>query len=137
MSAYETIAIGNDYLLHSRDLKNFENIKKSAQDTIDLLPQWDCYTMGYAPDGRERFVSPDMQDKVYGALGATGGNALGVILVNGMAHGSWSSKFAGNNLKVTLNMFEKPSGQVNNDITNQFNKMTVLLKAKKMVLDKK
>ncbi len=52
--------------------------------------------MGYVPDGRECFVSPDMQQQIFGKIGATGGNALGVLLVNGTDHGSWDSRFKGN-----------------------------------------
>ncbi len=137
MSAHETVSIGNDYLLLACDLDNFESYKIPTQDSLDLLPQWDCYTMGYAPDGRERFVSPDTQQHIYGKLGATGGNALGVVLVNGTAHGSWNSRFAGSKMHVILNMFEKPSSQLNIDIADRFNGIAALLKAKSIVLEKK
>ncbi len=71
--------------------KDFESFKAPTQDSLDIFPQWDSYTMGCAPDGRERFVSSDMQGNIYGSIGATIRNALGVVLVNRMAHGSWGS----------------------------------------------
>jgi hypothetical protein len=110
-----------DYLLLAKDLKSFERFKIPTKDCVDLLPQWDSYTMGYAPDGRERFVDPEMQHHVYGALGATGGNALGTVLVNGTAHGSWEFRFAGNQMHVKIRMFEKPSSRLNKDILHQLN----------------
>ncbi len=135
VSAQETVDIGNDYLLPAEDADSFESFKFPAEDSLDLLPQWDCYTMGYAPDGRSRFVSSDMQDKIYGALGATGGNALGTVLVNGLAHGSWSSRFKGTNMNIALTMFEKPASQLEKDIESQFNEMAGLLKAKSLEVE--
>lgn len=85
----DTASVGNDYLLLAHDRNEYETFSLPSKDSLNILPQWDSYTMGYAPDGRERFVSPDMQHHIYGSLGATGGNALGTLLINGTAHGSW------------------------------------------------
>ncbi|HUV07133.1 MAG TPA: crosslink repair DNA glycosylase YcaQ family protein [Spirochaetia bacterium] len=135
LSAHETVTVENGALLAAADLWEFESLKKPAGDSLDILPQWDCYTMGYAPDGRERFVSADMQHNIYGSLGATGGNALGTVLVNGAAHGSWNSRFEGNRMKVSLNMFEKPSGKLRAAIVERFSELALWLKAKDIVLE--
>jgi hypothetical protein len=58
---------------------------------VDILPKWDCYTMGYAPDGRGRFVHPDVQERVY----TPAGDGLGVVLVGGTAAGAWEARFSG------------------------------------------
>ncbi|MBL7094455.1 winged helix DNA-binding domain-containing protein [candidate division KSB1 bacterium] len=137
ISTHETVPIENDYLILKNDLNEFESFKKPIKDSLSILPRWDCYTMGYAPDGRERFVSPDMQHYIYGKMGATGGNGLGVVLLNGVAHGSWESRFKGSQMNVNLNMFEKPSAKLNNDIEEQFNGIAVLLKAKRIVFENK
>ncbi|NIR50511.1 winged helix DNA-binding domain-containing protein [candidate division KSB1 bacterium] len=136
MNAHETIHLEDDSLLLAEDLDEFESFKIPDKDSLVILPRWDSYTMGYAPDGRERFVSPDMQHHVYGSIGATGGNALGVVLVNGAAHGSWESRFAGNKTTVKLKLFEKPSGQLQKDIENQFNELAAFLQAKQVVFEK-
>ncbi|MCZ6703834.1 MAG: winged helix DNA-binding domain-containing protein [Ignavibacteria bacterium] len=136
VSTQKTTEIDDGYLLLSKDINKFEKFKLQTKDSLDILPQWDSYTMGYAPDGRERFVSQDMQDKIYGSLGATTGNALGTVLVNGMAHASWSSQFKGTTMMVKLNMFEKTSGKLNAEITNQFNEIAKFLKAKSIVIEK-
>jgi hypothetical protein len=136
ISNHPTVVIGNDYLILEKDLADFESLKITVDNRIDLLPRWDSYTMGYAPDGRERFVSPDMQHHLYGKIGATSGNALGTVLVNREAYGSWDFKFAGCKMKVTLNMFEKTSKKVNSEILTQLHEIGTLLKAKSMQIDK-
>lgn len=137
IATLDTVDVGKGLLLPASDLPGFEKQKTIASDVVDLLPQWDSYTMGYAPDGRARFVSPDVQYHVYGKLGATGGNALGVVLVNGLAHGSWTSRFTGSRMNITLNMFEKPSATVQKKITAQFGELAALLQAKSLVVGEK
>jgi len=135
VSRLQTVPIEGNYLLLAEDLEKFENEKISANDTVDLLPQWDCYTMGYAPDGRSRFVSPDLQQQIYGKLGATGGNALGVVLANGTVHGTWNSRFSGTQMKIDLKMFEKPTATVSKIIRQKFEEIAAILKAKKLLLN--
>ncbi|MBS1690172.1 MAG: winged helix DNA-binding domain-containing protein [Bacteroidetes bacterium] len=129
--------IGNTYLLLRKDLNEYEHFKTPKIDSIDLLPQWDSYIMGYAPDGRARFVSPDMQNNIYGALGATAGNGLGTVLINGLAHGAWNTKFTGNKMAVTLNMFEKVTAKASKEIEAQFESMAMLIHAKTISFQKK
>jgi hypothetical protein len=130
-----TVDIGDDYLLLTGDMDEFESFKFLPGDRVDLLPQWDCYTMGYAPDGRERFVSQDMQEELYGSLGATGGNALGAVLINGLAHGVWNYRFKGTSMQVRFNMFEKVSPQIRNEIEKQVNEVAAFFKAKKLEIE--
>jgi len=99
IEACETKNIGEDHLLLISDEEDFGSFDHTLEDSIDILPQWDCYTMGYAPDGRTRFVDQDKQDKIYGSLGATGGNALGTVLINGLASAVWTSRFRGNQMQ--------------------------------------
>jgi hypothetical protein len=129
--------LDEDLLILKNDLKEFEKFKNYEKDVVDILPQWDSYTMGYAPDGRERFVAKDMQSRIYGMLGATGGNGLGTILINGLAHGSWDSKFTGTTMKVRLDMFEKKSSKLQKVITSGFEEISSLFSAKKLIFEKK
>jgi hypothetical protein len=131
-SNHNTVFIYDDYLLPEKDLPAFESLQSDDTDNIDLLPQWDNYLMGYAPDGRERFVSPDTRDQIYGKLGATGGNALGTVLVNGYTCGSWNPQFKGNQMHVTLRIFEKPGPRLSNALKNQFEEMAAFLDAKSL-----
>jgi hypothetical protein len=133
----ETVDLGDDLLLLKEDLPAFETFKIPKEVCIDILPQWDSYMMGYAPDGRERFVSVDLQHHIYGKLGATGGNGLGTILINGKAHGSWSSRFKGTKMEVSLNIFENIGSKLKKDLNEAFNQIAVLLKAKSIVYENK
>jgi hypothetical protein len=135
VSQLRTVPLEGDYLLFAEDLEKFENDNFSPTDTVDLLPQWDCYTMGYAPDGRNRFVSPDLQEQIYAKLGATGGNALGVVMVNGTAQGTWTSRFTGTQMKIALKMFEKPTAIFNKIIRQKFEEIATLLKAEKITFE--
>ena len=115
--------------------EEFDEFKKSAETQInnfDLLPQWDCYTMGYAPDGRQRFVHPDYQDQIYGKLGATRGNGLGTILHRGLACGSWTSRFKGSEFQIDVKCFQKLSPSQQSELKQQFEKMSTFLQTKKI-----
>ncbi len=131
-----TIDLGNDYLLLSRGFEEFESFKTELTNSIDILPQWDCYIMGYSPDGRDRFVSSDMQYKVYGSVGVTGGNALGTVLVNGLTQGTWSHRFEATTMKINLDMFEKLTMQLEKNIKIQFNEIAALFKVKRLIFEK-
>jgi hypothetical protein len=71
LGSVETVEVGDGYLLPSGDRGGFEAVKALERGSVDLLPKWDCYTMGYAPDGRRRFVHPEAQARVYTARRAT------------------------------------------------------------------
>ena len=65
LSTVETVELLEDgYLLPAGDLEGFEAAEAPGAQAVDLLPKWDCYTMGYAPGGRQRFVHPDAQERV-------------------------------------------------------------------------
>jgi hypothetical protein len=89
LETHHTINVGDGLLLHTRDEAPFERVKR-VRGAVDLLPKWDAYTMGHAPDGRLRFVHPDVQRRVYTPMG-TGlpGDGNPVVLVDGQAAGVW------------------------------------------------
>ncbi len=86
--------------------------------------------MGYAPDGRRRFVHPDAQDRVYTPVG----DGLGVVLVNGAAAGAWEARFSGETIEVTLEMFEPPGARLKEAIAGRFEAVAALLGARTVSL---
>ncbi|MGH2735506.1 MAG: DNA glycosylase AlkZ-like family protein [Actinomycetota bacterium] len=90
IESHNTVEIGESLLLLTRDEAAFGRVKR-LRGTVDLLPRWDAYTMGHAPDGRQRFVHPDVQERVYTPIG-TGlpGDGNPVVLVDGQAVGVWT-----------------------------------------------
>lgn len=90
IEAHRTVDIGDGLLLSARDEAAFGRVKR-LRGTVDLLPKWDAYTMGHAPDGRHRFVHPDVQHRVYTPIGTgLAGDGNPVVLVDGRAVGVWT-----------------------------------------------
>ena len=116
LSTVETVELGDGYLLRASDLEGFEKAEAPRPDNVDLLPKWDCYTMGYAPDGRQRFVHPDVQERVY----TPAGDGLGVVLVNGEVAGAWTARFSGERMQVELDTFDAPGASLRRDVTERF-----------------
>jgi Winged helix DNA-binding domain len=83
LAAHDTDELAQGLLILARDRKAFEKAAKPRG--VDLLPKWDSYTMGYAPDGRDRFVHPDVVKQCYDFRG----DGRPVILVDGQAAGTW------------------------------------------------
>ena len=83
LAEHETEELEGGLLIRAEDRKAFE---KAEQPTgVDLLPKWDSYTMGYAPDGRDRFAHPEVVKQCYDFRG----DGRPVILVDGQAAGTW------------------------------------------------
>jgi hypothetical protein len=104
-----------------------------GRGSVDLLPKWDCYAMGYAPDGRRRLVLRDVQDRVYNEAG----DGLGVVLVEGAAAGAWEARFAGGAGlgRVDLDLFERPGASLMRAIEQRFEAVAALLGARSVSLD--
>jgi hypothetical protein len=90
IATHRTVDVGEDLLLRAPDEEAFDRVEK-LRGAVDLLPRWDAYTMAHAPDGRQRFVHPDVQHRVYTPIG-TGlpGDGNPVVLVDGQAVGVWT-----------------------------------------------
>ena len=83
LAEHETEELEGGLLIRAEDRKAFE--KARGPQGVDLLPKWDSYTMGYAPDGRDRFAHPDVVKQCYDFRG----DGRPVILVDGQAAGTW------------------------------------------------
>ena len=133
LGSVETVEVGEGYLLPAADRDNFETVEPPPRDSVDLLPKWDCYTMGYAPDGRRRLVHPDLQDRVY----TPAGDGLGVVLLDGEAAGAWEARFpgGGGRMQVDLALFEPPGASLRRVIEDRFEAVAALLGARSLSLD--
>jgi len=93
LAGHELLEVGGGLLLPAADEAAFSRVRR-PRGAVDLLPKWDAYTMGYAPDGRARLVHPDVQSRLYttrtdGSPGATTGDAYPAVLVDGVVAGTW------------------------------------------------
>lgn len=111
LASVETADVGGGLLLPADLRAEFERADPLEPDRLDLLPKWDAYAMGYAPDGRARFVDDAHMPLAYshaetkGRAGATSGDGLPVLLRGGRAVASWSHRFERTTLRVTLTPF--------------------------------
>jgi hypothetical protein len=86
----DTVEVAPGLLILRKDEATFGRVKR-LQGALDLLPKWDAYTMAYAPDGRRRFVHPDVQSTVYTPIGVgLAGDGNPVVLVDGEAVATWT-----------------------------------------------
>ena len=100
---HDPIDLGGGYLLHRRDERAFAGLRPLS-GRVNLLPKWDCYTMGYATASRARFAAPELLDLIFDA----GGNAQPVVLVEGEVQGMWDYRISGDRIRITLRMFSTP-----------------------------
>lgn len=129
----ETVEVGEGYLLTAGDLEAFEMVEAPSRGSVDLLPKWDCYTMGYAPDGRRRFVRPELQGRVY----SEAGDGLGMVLVDGEAAGAWEARFpgGGRQMQVDLDLFDSPGASLKEAIEERFEAVAAFLGARSVSFD--
>jgi hypothetical protein len=66
---------------------------------VNLLPAFDTFVLGY--EDREYLVPGEYRKEVY-----HGGQTVPVVLVNGLAAGTWRYERRGNKLHITINRFE-------------------------------
>ena len=135
LASIELVELGSDYLILPEDEKAFKSFVPQWDDTLDILPQWDCYTMGYAPDGRQRFVNDEHHDFLYGKLGATLGNGLGTMLHNGHSIGIWASRFKGTTMEANLYYYGKTEARIKKRVATELEVIGSWLGAKKVVFD--
>lgn len=123
LAQIETTDVGDGYLLMSQDVRAFEKSKPFAQDVVAIVPKWDAYSMGYAPDGRERFVTREMQTRIYDLAG----DGVGAILLNGLAVAAWDLRGKQDILDVNIDWFEKPTARLKQAVTTELDAIAKFL----------
>lgn len=122
----DTVDVGDGYLLLKEHARAFSRIKPLASDVIDVLPKWDCYEMGYAPDGRGRFVTRDTQARLYDLAG----DGVGAILLNGLAVGAWDLRGIKDSLEVNIDWFEKPTARLKQGVVAEMEAIGAYLESR-------
>lgn len=106
----EVVDVGGGLLLPADQRGEFARVEPIDPDAVDLLPKWDAYTMGHPPDGRQRLVEDEHLGRAYSAAdsgaGATAGDGLPLVLRGGRAVATWSHRFTGDRMLVTVTPFE-------------------------------
>ena len=111
LSDASVVDIGGGLLLPSDQQAAFEHVEPIDTEAVDVLPKWDAYTMGHAPDGRQRLVDDEHLGSAYSttrlASGATAGDGLPLVLRGGRAVARWSHWFEGDRMLVKLTPFKR------------------------------
>lgn len=107
LNTVETVDLGDGLLLPARDEDAFFAAEPLDPDAVAILPKWDAYTMGHAPDGRARFVAEAHRPLAYsqGGGGTLPGDGFPVILRGGVGVARWGHKRTGQRMQVTVMPF--------------------------------
>ena len=101
LDEHDPARLSDGLLIHRKDERALEGTRAHL-GRVNLLPKQDCYTMGYAPNGRARFVHSSLLPVAYDGLG----NAQPLVLVEGEVQGTWGFRGAGDRITISIQMFE-------------------------------
>ena len=97
---------------------------------VTLIPKWDAWTMGYAPDGRDRIADAAHLPLAYSTTETShnkaSGDAWPLVLRGGRAVARWESRYVANRLEVTIMPFPGES-IAEAEIRSGFEKIAVFL----------
>lgn len=113
LAAHDTEELDGGHLILASDRRAFERAEPPSG--VDLLPKWDVYTMGYAPDGRDRFADPDVVGRCYDFRG----DGRPVVLVDGQAAGTWE--------RGEVALFEKATAKLRAAIDERLDQVRAFL----------
>ena len=113
-----TVDVGDGLLLRAQDERAFAEAPKPSG--VDLLGKWDPLTMGHAPDGRARC---GMEARCYDFRG----DGLPVVLVDGVAAGTWALTAKGKRLEFAFASFEAPGARLRAAIERRADEIATLL----------
>ncbi len=110
IAGIDTVDVGDGLLLPADLASEWESARPFDASAIDVLPKWDPYTMGFAPDGRARLVPDALLRRAYSTadtrIGATSGDGLPLLLRGGRAVATWSHRLAGARMTVSVSPFD-------------------------------
>jgi len=116
LAAHASVELDDGLILRAQDEAAFE--QAPAPRGVDLLGKWDPLTMGHAPDGRAR---AGMEARCYDFRG----DGLPVVLVDGVAAGTWST--TAKSRRIALELFERPGARLTEAIERRGDAVTALL----------
>lgn len=109
MAPLDLADVGEGLLLPAEDEAAFRTVEPLDPSAIAILPKWDAYAMGYAPNGRRRFVDDEHLPFAYSTsetkVGATSGDGMPIILRGGRAVANWGHRFSGKKMEIVVTPF--------------------------------
>ena len=109
VAGLDLVDVGEGLLLPKGFESEYVTTEELDSEEVAIIPKWDSYTMGYAPDGRQRFVDDEHLIHAYTTsatkIGATTGDGLPLILRGGRGLARWSHRFSGQTMSVEVSAF--------------------------------
>ncbi|CAN5538044.1 winged helix DNA-binding domain-containing protein [soil metagenome] len=134
----DLVAAGDDLLLPVALEPAYVKTRELDAGSIAIIPKWDCYTMGFAPDGRRRIVDDLHLAQAYTTtetrIGATTGDGHPLILRGGRAVARWSHRFSGKTMSVEVTAFQGES-VIREHVEELFQETAILMKCENLKLD--
>ncbi len=130
-AALDLVDVEDRYFLPRDSFEPFCELHTEGAGLVSVLPKWDCYTMGYAPDGRARLVPEQALSLVY----ASTGDGLPAILLDGQAVGTWRHKYLKNRLRIIVDAFDRVPESLRDKIEERFVEIAGLLGARRLELE--
>ncbi|MGZ4189207.1 MAG: DNA glycosylase AlkZ-like family protein [Actinomycetota bacterium] len=130
LEAQDPAQLDDGLLMHRRDVRALDGTRPHL-GRVNLLPKLDCYTMGYAPEGRARFADPDVLPLLY----ESGGDSRPVVLVEGEVAGTWGFRFGRTRITITLSMFDVPGPRLRAALESEVELVGSFLEASKTTLE--
>lgn len=129
LAEHDTVDAGDGLLARREDEPELDAVRP-ARGAVALLPKWDCWTMGYAPDGRARFLPQELRQVAY----EPSGDGLPVIVVGGRVAGGWSMRFRATTAQVELRPAERPGAKLAAALRERAEEAAAFLGASKAVI---
>jgi hypothetical protein len=121
LATVDTEELNDGLLLPRADRDSFARAAP-LRDTVDLLPKWDCYTMGYPLEGRGRFADREVVARCYDFRG----DGLPVVLVNGAAAGTWAIR-SGRGVDFDVELFDSVGPKLQRALDERLEAVRALL----------
>jgi hypothetical protein len=114
--------LDDGFLLLAGDRAGFE-AATPLRGTVDVLPKWDAYTMGYPRHGRGRLGVQEVMERCYDFRG----DGMPVVLVDGAAAATWSLTAKGKRIDFGVEWFERPGAKVRGAVEDELDRVREFL----------
>jgi hypothetical protein len=130
LDAQDPAHLADGLLIHRRDERALDGTRPHL-GRVSLLPKLDCYTMGYAPEGRARFIHSSLLPECYDGVG----NAQPLVLIEGEVHGTWSFRGTGDRITIGVQLYDAPGPRLQAALEDEANLVGGFLEASTVTIE--
>jgi hypothetical protein len=130
LDAQDPAHLADGLLVHRRDERALDGTRPHL-GRVSLLPKLDCYTMGYAPAGRARFIHSSLLPIAYDGVG----HSLPLVLIEGEVQGTWSFRGAGDRITISIQLYDAPGPRLQAAMEDEANLVGGFLEASTVTIE--